>query len=50
MNEGPPSRRNIPIDDGPRQNIPIKDVQSESAPASILPPYIFPLSGSRYFL
>ncbi|GJM95882.1 hypothetical protein PR202_ga12667 [Eleusine coracana subsp. coracana] len=57
MNDGPPrpnipvndgpTHRNIPINDGPPGDIPIKDVPSESAPASILPPYMFPLSGSR---
>lgn len=39
MNDGTP----------PRRQIPIKDVHSESAPASSLPPYVFPTSGSRYF-
>ncbi|RCV41811.1 hypothetical protein SEVIR_9G162700v4 [Setaria viridis] len=31
----------------PRQHIPIEDVHSESAPASSLPPYVFPTNGSR---
>ena len=39
MNDGPP----------PRRNIPIEDVQSGSAPASSLPPNVFPTSGLRYF-
>ncbi|KAL6637470.1 hypothetical protein ACP70R_025042 [Stipagrostis hirtigluma subsp. patula] len=37
MNDEPPRRRNIPID----------DVQSESAPANSLPAYILPSSGLR---
>jgi len=37
MNDGPP----------PRRNIPIEDVHSESAPASSLPPNVFPTSGLR---
>lgn len=39
MNDEPPSR----------QHIPIEDVHSESAPASSLSPYAFPTNGSRYF-
>ncbi|TVU46078.1 hypothetical protein EJB05_05596, partial [Eragrostis curvula] len=48
MNDGPPPRRNIPIDDGTHRDVPSKDIQSESAPTSILPSYIFPSSGLSF--
>ncbi|KAF2940313.1 hypothetical protein DAI22_03g262700 [Oryza sativa Japonica Group] len=34
-------------DEPPRQNVPVKDVHSESTPATFMPPYIFPSTGLR---